>query len=89
VTAALDGPTAAAGCVVVGLTVLLSGWCRYQINGRRFRRRTITGAERFPSYGSAVFVRLWEGLVMSVATVLMWLAALGGAVLAVMLYRSR
>lgn len=83
----LDASVATAAFIVVGLTVVLTGWCRYQINGRRFRRRTMTGAQRFPSYGSAVFTQLWEGLVMSVATVLMWLAFLAGAALAIILFK--
>jgi hypothetical protein len=83
----LDASVETAAFIVVGLTVVLTGWCRYQINGRRFRRRTMTGAQRFSSYGSAVFTQLWEGLVMSVATILMWLALLGGAALAIILFK--
>jgi hypothetical protein len=83
----VDASVETAAFIVVGLTVVLTGWCQYQIKGRRFRRRTMTGAQRFLSYGSAVFTQLWEGLVMSVATILMWLALLGGAALAIILFK--
>jgi hypothetical protein len=82
----LDGSVVTAGYLVVVLTVMLGGWCRYQINGRRFRRRTITGAQRFKTYGSAVVTVLWEGIVSSIATLFIGLAAVGGIVLTVMVY---
>jgi hypothetical protein len=82
----MDGSVATAGYVVVALTLLLGGWCRYQINGRRFRRRTITGAQRFRTYGSAVLTQLWEGLAFGFATLFMGLALLGAIVLTVAVY---
>lgn len=74
----MDGSVIAAAYIVLGLGVLLAGWCRFQINSRRFRRRTIGGGQRFPSYGSAVFTQLWEGLVMTAATVYIGVAVLVG-----------
>lgn len=85
---ALDASVAAAGYVVVVLTLILCGWCRYQINGRRFRRRTSTGAQRFRTYGSAVLTTLWEGIVGSIATVCIWIAVLGGILLTLVVYWS-
>jgi hypothetical protein len=73
--------------IVIGLVLLLTGWCRFQINGRRFRRRTIGGDQRFPSYGAAVVTQLWEGLVMSFSTIFMAAAVISAIGLGIMLYR--
>lgn len=84
----IDRPTAFAALLAIGLTLVLGAWCRFQINGRRFRRRTIGGGQRFPSYRAAVFTQAWEGLTMGLAKLLMGLAAVGAIWLIVILYRS-
>jgi hypothetical protein len=83
----IDVPEAIAAYVVIALTLFLGGWCRFQINARRFRRRTIGGGQRFPSYGAAVLTRLWEGVVMSCATIFMFSAILVGLGLAAWMVR--
>jgi hypothetical protein len=83
----IDVAEAVGAYVVLGLVLLLTGWCRYQINGRRFRRRTIGGGQRFPSYGAAVVTQLWEGLVMSFSTIFMAAALISAIGLGIMLYR--
>ena len=75
-------PEAVAASIVIASVLALGGWCRFQINGRRFRRRTIGGGQQFPSYTSAVFTQLWERLLMSFATLLMIGAILCGLGLA-------
>ncbi len=82
----VDASGAIAGYTGVALTIVLCGWCRFQVNRRRFRRRTIAGAQRFNSYGSAVATQLWEGLLMSFATAFMGIAVLCGIALTVALY---
>jgi hypothetical protein len=84
----IDTPTALGAYTVMGLALILGGWCRFQINGRRFRRRTIGGGERFPTYAASVLTRLWEGLGMSVATLVMAFALFAGAVLTVVLLKG-
>lgn len=87
--APIDKSAATAGYLVIALAIALCGWIRFQINGRRFRRRTIGGGQRFPTYGTAVLARLWEGLVMSLATALMAAAALGAIGLTMILYSQK
>jgi ABC-type phosphate/phosphonate transport system permease subunit len=83
----IDVGEAVGAYIVIALVLVLTGWCRFQINGRRFRRRTIGGGQRFPSYGAAVITQLWEGLVMSFASVFMGAAVIMAIGLAVLLYR--
>jgi hypothetical protein len=75
-----------AGYAAVTLAIVLGGWFRFWINGRRFRRRTIAGLQRFPTYGAAVFIQFWERVVISLATVLMAAAVVAGIGLTMMIY---
>ena len=84
----IDRSVALAAFLGIGLALLLGAWCRFQINGRRFRRRTIGGGQRFASYSAAVFTQAWEGLAMGLATLLMAFAAVGAIWLVVIVYRS-
>jgi hypothetical protein len=85
----VDDSVIVSAYIVLGLGVVLAGWCRFQINARRFRRRTIGGGQRFHSYGSAVFTQLWEGLVMTLATVYIGVSVLIGLGFAVLVYEYR
>jgi hypothetical protein len=71
----------------ITLALVMGAWYRFQINARRFRRRTIGGGQRFPTYATAVFTQLWEGIVIWGATLLMAAAAVGGLWLAIAHYR--
>lgn len=82
-------PEGVAAYIAIAVVLIVGGWCRFQINARRFRRRTIGGAQRFPSYGAAVFTQFWEGLVMSVANLAIVAAVLVGAGLAFWVARYR
>jgi ABC-type phosphate/phosphonate transport system permease subunit len=82
----MDLGEAVGAYMAISLVLLFTGWCRFQINGRRFRRRTIGGGQRFPSYGAAVITRLWEGVVMSFASIIMAAALVTAFGLGIVLY---
>lgn len=49
-------------CFATGVVPLIGGyWMRYQVGKRRFNRPTITGAERFYSYGDSMISRMGRG----------------------------
>ena len=80
-------PEVVAVYLAIAVGLVIAGWGRFQINGRRFRRRTIGGGQRFPSYGSAVFTQLWEAVAMSAANLMILAALLIGVLLAIWLVR--
>jgi hypothetical protein len=86
--APIDKSVTTAGYVAIALTIGLAGWIRFWINGRRFRRRTIGGGQRFATYGTALFTQLWERVVISLATALMAAAILVGIGLSLMIYNQ-
>ena len=58
-------------CFATGVVLLIAGcWMRYRVGKRRFNRRTITGAERFRSYGDSLVTRMGEGIVRVVGALL-------------------
>jgi hypothetical protein len=87
--APIDRSVTTTGYIAIALTIALAAWIRFWINGRRFRRRTIGGGQRFSTYGTAVFTQLWERVVISLATVLIAAAVLVGIGLTLMIYNQR
>ena len=84
---AMGIPEVVAAYLAIAVVWLIAGWGRFQINGRRFRRRTIGGGQRFPSYGNAVFTQLWEAVAMSAANLMIVAVFLIGVLLAIGMVR--
>jgi len=84
---AIGIPEVVAVYLAIAVVLVIAGWGRFQINGRRFRRRTIGGGQRFPSYGNAVITRLWESIAISAANLMIVAALLIGVMLAIWLVK--
>lgn len=54
------------GAILLGATV------RWKIAKRRFKRRTITGLEWFPSYAAGIFTKCFEWVALVVARLLIF-----------------
>jgi len=57
--------------LIIGLLFLVIGYLiRYFIGKRKFKRRAVTGLERFKSYNSALTTNFLEGILLVIAKLL-------------------